>query len=63
MEILFDYLLISLFFTLMILYFIHPEPKIILVKPNVNENYSNTYVDKNNVCYKYKTKKVNCDKI
>ena len=63
MEILLEYFLISLFFTMLVLYFIRPEPQIILVKPNVNENFSNTYIDKNNVCYKYKTKKVNCDKI
>ena len=38
----------------------YPEPKVIYVKPDLNDNISKTYKDDNNVCYRYHKKETSC---
>jgi len=54
------YFLISICIGFIILYLIYPKPEIILLYPSVNNSISDTYVDDNNVCYKYHRKQVSC---
>ena len=60
MEIILTIFLVSIAITFLVLYLIGPKPKIIIKYPNVDEKLSRLYVDDNNVCYRYKTKKVAC---
>lgn len=59
-EIKWDYFLASVFVTFVILYLTYPTPKVIVQYPSVNEKMSNMYIDENNVCYRYRTREVNC---
>ena len=54
------YIALGIFVTLIILYFISPQPKVLLVTPNVNEKMSQLYQDDHDVCYRYKREEVNC---
>ena len=61
----FDYIdplifLISLCIGLFYTYIITPTPEIIIKYPTPFNAGKITYVDKNNVCYKYRVEKVNC---
>ena len=61
----FDYIdplifLISLCIGLFYTYIITPTPEIIIKYPTPFNAGKITYVDKNNVCYKYRVQKVNC---
>lgn len=58
MEIVPIYFLVSLVITLLILFIIAPEPKIIVKYPNLHDDESNIYEDDEGVCYKYKLNKV-----
>lgn len=60
MDILFDYFLISLFLTYLLIYMMYPKPKIVLKYPSVNDKISDLYVDDNNICYKYHRSAVKC---
>ena len=62
MEIIPEYFIYSIFITVIILYTIYPNPKIILLKPSVNDEKSVTYKDENDVCYRYHRKEIPCDK-
>lgn len=61
----FDYIdplifLISLCIGLFYTYIITPTPEIIIKYPTPFNAGKITYVDKNNVCYKYRVEKVKC---
>jgi len=58
MKLFIDYFLISAIITFIILFIINPTPQIIVKYPS--GEVSDTYVDDNNVCYKYYRKKVDC---
>lgn len=53
MNIINEYLLISLFVTMIVLYFINPNPRIIIQNPSIENEVSDLYIDDQNVCYKY----------
>ncbi len=50
-----ELLLISILFGVWLIYVYSPKPEIIIKMPNEN----NTYIDTNNVCYKYKKTHIN----
>lgn len=52
--------IISVVLTFIILYIISPEPQIIIKYPKTNDETSGLYVDNRNICYRYKTKEVEC---
>tara|TARA_Y100000780_G_scaffold232569_1_gene266706 strand:- start:50466 stop:50681 length:216 start_codon:yes stop_codon:yes gene_type:complete len=60
MQILIPYLLLGLFIGVMLAYFIHPVPKVVVKYPNPNNAGHTTYIDDNNVCYKYASEEVSC---
>lgn len=62
MRIILSYFIISVFITMFVLYIMHPVPKLILKKPSIDNAVSDTYIDKNNVCYRYYRKEVKCKK-
>lgn len=62
MEIILIYFLLSAITTFLLLYVMNPEPKIILKYPDPKKRISDLYVDTNKVCYRYKTKEVECKK-
>lgn len=53
------YLLITLFITLMVMFLIAPEPKIIVKYPNLHDDMSLLYEDDEGVCYRYRLVKNN----
>ena len=60
MQILIPYLLLGLFLGVLMAYLIHPLPKVVVKYPNPNNIGNTTYIDDNNVCYKYTTEEVPC---
>lgn len=52
------YIVLGIFITVLFLYLIQPQPKVLLVTPNLNENVSPLYQDDRNVCYKYHREEV-----
>jgi len=61
MKIILAYFLMSMLITFIILYFINPEPHIIVKYPNIHEKKSDLYVDDKDICYRYKTNEVKCN--
>lgn len=61
MELLPTYVIVAMLITLLVLYFISPEPKIIIKYPTVDDAVSGLYVDDNNICYKYHRKETSCN--
>lgn len=61
MRIISEYLLLSMFITLVVLYFLQPSPRVIVKYPNVSDKISDTYIDDNNICYKYHRRVVECE--
>ena len=59
MRIICEYFLLSMFATILVLYFINPNPKIIIKYPSISDDVSDVYVDDQNVCYKYHKVEVN----
>ncbi len=55
------YFFISLFLGFLFTYMTTPTPDIIFQYPTP-ENIDQTYIDKANICFKYKPTKVNCPK-
>lgn len=47
------YFLMSMFITILILYLVGPEPKIVIRYPNITQKLSDVYVDNKGVLYKY----------
>jgi hypothetical protein len=62
MKIILEYFIAAVFITAIILYFLYPNPKVILKYPSTTQNISDLYVDENNICYRYHRKEVNCHK-
>lgn len=60
MEIIFFWFIIGMFISLSILYYMFPEPKLIIKEPNIYDDKSAKYVDDKGVCYKYSRHEVNC---
>lgn len=58
MNLLPSYFLASLFLTMLILYLVYPEPKIVVKYPSPEDDISDVYVDDNDVCYRYKRQEV-----
>lgn len=54
------YFFIALFIGFFIVYITSPSPKVILKNPNPDNIDNITYIDDNNVCYKYKKTKIKC---
>ena len=54
------YFILSLFIGIMILYAIHPEPKIIVRYPTIDNVSKNLYKDDQGTCYSYEKKEVEC---
>lgn len=53
------YLMTSMVVVMFILYIIYPEPVVMVKYPDPKEEFSDVYVDDNNVCYKYKRNEIN----
>ena len=47
------YFITSVLMTLFVLYFIQPEPIIIIKHPSPYKEISDVYIDDNDVCYRY----------
>ncbi len=60
MKIITEYFLLAMFLTFIYLYLTQPKPKIIIKEPNVKDAVSDSYIDDNDVCYKYHRKEINC---
>jgi hypothetical protein len=58
MKIIPTYFIIAVFLTMFILYYLYPEPDIIVKHPSPENDVSSVYVDDNGVCYKYHRKEV-----
>ena len=56
------YFLISLFIGIMILYSIHPRPKVIIKYPTIMNVSKNVYKDDKGTCYNYKKEEIDCSK-
>jgi len=54
------YFIISLFIGILILYIIHPEPKVVIRYPTIDNMSKNTYKDDRGTCYNYKKIEVEC---
>lgn len=54
------YFIVSLFVGILILYVIHPEPKIIIRYPTIDNMSKTVYKDDNGTCYNYKKTEVEC---
>jgi len=58
MELILLYFVLGLFFGFMMVYVSAPPPKVIIKHPT----NKTTYIDNNNVCYRYKKVKIKCNK-
>ena len=56
------YFLLSLFIVIMILYSIHPRPKVIIKYPTIMNVSKNIYKDDKGTCYNYKKEEIDCSK-
>jgi len=56
------YFLLSLFIGVMILYSIHPRPKVIIKYPTIMNVSKNIYKDDKGTCYNYKKEEIDCSK-
>jgi hypothetical protein len=52
--------MITFIISLVIVYFLHPEPTIVYRFPNPDNAEKLTYQDKDNNCYKYEANEVKC---
>lgn len=59
MKILAEYFISAMLITIIILYLSCPNPEIMIKYPDPNDEISDTYIDDNNVCYKYVRKEIN----
>lgn len=58
MKIIPEYLITAMFMTMLILYLLFPEPRVIIKYPTPENDISDVYIDDNNVCYRYHRVKV-----
>ena len=56
------YFLFALLFSLVTIYIISDNAKIIVKYPNIEDKISDLYVDDNNICYRYHRKEVDCNR-
>ena len=56
------YFLLSLFIGIMILYSIHPRPKVIIKYPTIMNVSKNINKDDKGTCYNYKKEEIDCSK-
>jgi len=63
LEIISFYLVISIFVSFIIMYIFFPNPEVVLKMPNAKHEFSDLYVDENNVCYRYKREEIPCTNI
>lgn len=61
MEIFYDYFVIALTLTYLLIYLCAPKPNIILKYPNVQDKVSKLYVDENDRCYRYHRHEIKCN--
>lgn len=61
MEILYEYIIVTMFITFMILYVSAGKKRIVYKEPTVDTLESDMYVDDNKVCYKYKRERIKCE--
>ncbi len=61
MKLILFYFILGLFIGFMIIY-ISASPSVVIKHPNLDNIKSTTYIDDNNVCYRYKKVKVDCSK-
>ncbi len=54
------YFFIAFFLGLFIIYVTSPLPKVIIKYPTLENANNTTYIDNNNVCYKYSPKEIKC---
>ena len=54
------YFFIALLVGFFAIYIITPPPKVVLKNPTPQNAKNITYIDDNNVCYKYKEKQIDC---
>lgn len=54
------YFFIALFIGFFLIYVVTPPPKLVLKNPNPQNAKDITYIDDNNVCYRYKKKQIDC---
>jgi len=54
------YFFMSLFFGILVLYTIFPEPKIVVRYPTIDNVESNIYKDDEGKCYNYNKEEVDC---
>jgi hypothetical protein len=52
--------IVAFAFSMLVVYFMHPEPTVIYKFPNPNNADKYTYQDENKNCYKYKATEVKC---
>ena len=52
--------IISVLITFIVLYIISPEPEVIIKYPKTTDQLSSLYKDDHDICYRYKTKEVEC---
>ncbi len=56
------YFISAMFITMLFLYFIYPDPVVIIKHPSPDQEVSDVYVDDNGVCYRYYRKEVDINK-
>jgi hypothetical protein len=56
------YFCLAITIGIFLVYLFSPPPKTIMKFPNLDNIHNITYVDDNNVCYKYKSIEVPCGK-
>jgi len=54
------YFIVSLFVGILILYVIHPEPKIVIRYPTIDNMVETVYKDDKGTCYNYKKSEIVC---
>jgi len=55
------YFVLSMFLGFFVVYMITPVPKLVIKYPNIKNPDDTLYMDDNNVCYRYKKEKVDCE--
>ena len=60
MKIIIEYLLISMLITFLFLWFLQPNPQIIVKYPNIKDKISDLYIDDSGTCYRYRTTEAKC---
>ena len=54
------YFIVSFFIGTMIIYIIHPKPKVVIKYPSIENIYKTVYKDDNGTCYNYEKENTTC---